>query len=60
MDLPIKVLEISKKCDLKKLISDHKYLSKYQFIRNSDAHNLADIMERENFIEVENKNIESI
>ncbi|HHY91199.1 MAG TPA: PHP domain-containing protein [Clostridiales bacterium] len=59
-NLPMKVVEISKRCDLEKLISENKYLLKYQFLRNSDAHYLADIMERENFIEVKRKSIESI
>ena len=31
----------------------HKYLKDYRIVRNSDAHYLGDIAERENFLELE-------
>ncbi len=59
-ELHIKTIEISKKCKLDKFLIVYPYLSDYQFIRNSDAHYLTDILERENFIEVKNKSIRAI
>jgi PHP family Zn ribbon phosphoesterase len=58
--LPIKTLEISKGCDIEKMIERYDYLKGYQLIRNSDAHYLSDILERESFIEVRHKDIQSI
>lgn len=37
-DLNPDALEISPRCDLDQLLQTHKYLSKYRFIRSSDAH----------------------
>ncbi|MCT4594934.1 MAG: PHP domain-containing protein [Anaeromicrobium sp.] len=59
-DMDIKTLEISRKCDKNSFLKKHKYLSKYNFIKNSDAHFLGDILEKENFLEVEEKSIKSI
>ncbi|PAB61388.1 PHP domain-containing protein [Anaeromicrobium sediminis] len=59
-DMDIKTLEISRKCDENSFTKKYKYLSKYNFIKNSDAHFLGDILERETFLEVEERNIKSI
>ncbi|TCO79999.1 PHP domain-containing protein [Marinisporobacter balticus] len=59
-ELPIKILEVSKKCDVEKFLRKYKYLSKYKIIKSSDAHYLWHILERENFIEVKKKNIDSV
>jgi len=48
-------LEISKHCNLEEFIRANPYLKDYRFIKNSDAHYLGDISERENYIEVDNK-----
>lgn len=37
-DLKVESLEISKKCDLNTFVNQNNYLSKYNFIRSSDAH----------------------
>ncbi|WZL74680.1 PHP domain-containing protein [Clostridiaceae bacterium 35-E11] len=60
MDLAIKTLEISKLCNVEQMEKKYKNLNKYQLIRNSDAHYLRDILERESFIEVKDKTIDSI
>ncbi|QZY56589.1 PHP domain-containing protein [Crassaminicella profunda] len=59
-ELSIKTLEVSKTCNLNTFLDKYRYLRKYQFIQSSDAHYLWDILERENFIEVDQKNIGSI
>jgi PHP family Zn ribbon phosphoesterase len=58
--LGLKYLEISRRCDLGKLMEEMDELEKYRFIRSSDAHALADIYERESFIEVEEKSIKGL
>ncbi|MCT4618564.1 MAG: PHP domain-containing protein [Marinisporobacter sp.] len=58
--LEIKTLEISRRCNLTTFLEKYKYLKRYKFIQSSDAHYLGDILERENFIEVEEKTIEGI
>lgn len=56
-ELDIKYLEVSKSCSLNDYISKNPQLAKYKFIRSSDAHTLGDILERENFIELEENSI---
>ena len=41
--LEVDALEISSKCDFGNLMSRNSYLSKYNFIRSSDAHYLPDV-----------------
>ncbi len=60
MDIDIKNIEISTKCDINKFLSENGYLRKYRIIKNSDAHYLGEISERVNYIELEDNNIESI
>lgn len=60
LDLDVKTIEISNKCDVHELINKNEYLSKYRIIKNSDAHYLGDISEGLNYIEVEEKSIDSI
>ena len=43
-DLKPDSLEISSRCDLNNLLQTHKYLSKYRFIRSSDAHYQEDFL----------------
>ncbi|HOJ10460.1 MAG TPA: PHP domain-containing protein [Clostridiales bacterium] len=53
-------LEISKNCDLGKFLSLYPQLSRYNFIRSSDAHNLGDILEQSSVLELEEKSIECL
>lgn len=55
--LGIKYLELSKSCDFQEFIHKHPSLAGFQFIRSSDAHDLGTILERENFIELEERSI---
>lgn len=59
-ELSIKILEISKNCDIKSFLNKYPYLKKYEIIKSSDAHYLPHILERETFVEVKEKSIESI
>lgn len=59
-ELEINTVEISRNFNYNELKKDHPYLEKYKKITNSDAHILGDILERESFVEVEEKNISSI
>ena len=60
-DIPeIKYLEISKQCDKSKYLDPNSHLRKFNFIRSSDAHSLGDILERENFLELEKVSIECL
>jgi PHP family Zn ribbon phosphoesterase len=43
-DLKPDSLEISARCDFNQLLQTHKYLSKYRFIRSSDAHYQEDFL----------------
>lgn len=46
--------ELSKLCEsVDDLLPVHDYLKDYRIVRNSDAHYLADIAERENFLELD-------
>ena len=59
-ELPIKNIEISQHCNMNNFLSKHPQLKRYRILRNSDAHDLQNILERESFIEVKDKNIDSI
>jgi PHP family Zn ribbon phosphoesterase len=52
-DLKINYLEISAECNLEEYIKKNPQLSRYHFIRSSDAHHLGDILERESFLDLE-------
>lgn len=58
--LKLNYLEISHNCDLQKFLEAEPDLSKYEFVSNSDAHTLGDILERKNFIELEEKSAYSL
>ena len=59
-DICINCVEIRNKVNKAELVRRHKSLKKIKKIYSSDAHYLGDISERENFIEVDTKSIESI
>lgn len=59
-DLNINIIEFSKYVSPKDFIFQNGYLQKYLYVQNSDAHYLEDIMERINFIELEDKTLNSI
>lgn len=59
-NLDIKYLEISKGSDELQLFKLHPELAEFKLLRSSDAHQLGDIMERENFIEIEELSVKSI
>ncbi|MFT9493601.1 PHP domain-containing protein [Anaerosolibacter sp.] len=56
-NLPISIIEISKNGNHGALMEKFHFLQRYKSLRNSDAHYLHDILERESFIEVEEKSI---
>ncbi|MGI6777640.1 MAG: PHP domain-containing protein [Acetivibrionales bacterium] len=59
-ELNIKYLEVSKNCSLDAYIQKNPHLNRYSFLKASDAHTLADILERENFIEIKEKSIAAL
>ncbi|MDP4179861.1 MAG: PHP domain-containing protein [Bacillota bacterium] len=59
-NLNLKYLEISKKADLQNLIRNNPEVMNYKLIKSSDAHSLADISERESFIDIEEKSIQCL
>lgn len=59
-NLDIKYLEVSKVCDVNRYLENNPDLNKYSFIKSSDAHSLGEILERESFIELEEKSIECL
>lgn len=59
-NMKISTLEISKKCHKENFLEKYNYLRDYKFIKNSDAHFLGDILERENSIYVNDKNMKEI
>jgi len=59
-DLNIKYVEISRNCDAQVYRSKNPHLLCYEFIKSSDAHTLGDILERESFIELEEKSVECL
>ncbi len=50
-------LECSKNCNLESLLQCREELRRYRFIRSSDAHYLWDILERESWLELEEKSV---
>lgn len=53
-EMGFKTAELSKLCgSVDELYPVHKYLEDYRIVRNSDAHYLGDIAERENYLELE-------
>lgn len=59
-DYGINSIEVSKDTEYSQLIKLYPYLSKYKYIKNSDAHDLFQISERENYIEIDKKEIDKI
>jgi len=60
LDLEVKTIEISKSCDLESFKLKNRFINNYKIIRNSDAHYLGDISERDNYIETYSKSIDSV
>ncbi len=52
-ELPVVNIELSRNCDRDLFLEKHPELRKYGILRDSDAHYLWDISERENYIETE-------
>ncbi len=59
-DLPIKYIEFSKKCNNEVFLKEHEYLRKYKYYNSSDAHYLGDILEREVFLDLDEKSIDQL
>lgn len=60
-ELNISTIEISKKTeDIEEYLKNLSFTQKYLVIRNSDAHYLGDISEKNNYIEVDNNSIQKI
>ncbi len=55
-----KYLECSKYCNLELFLQEHEELKEYEFIKSSDAHFLSEILDKEVFVDVEDKNIEAL
>jgi len=55
-----KYLECSRNCQLDSFLRERADLRRYDFIRNSDAHYLQDILERESWLELEEKSVECL
>lgn len=51
-ELGVKYLEISKNCDRFDYRAANPQLDRYKLIKSSDSHNLGDILERENLVEI--------
>lgn len=58
--LNINYLEISKDCVINEFLNKNPYLSTYNFLRSSDAHNLGKILEKESSIELKEISIECL
>ena len=59
-DLDIKCVEVSRPGNIAGLLQQYGQLKGYGIIHSSDAHRLGDILEREFFMEVEEKSIRGI
>jgi len=59
-DLKVDALELSKKTSQEKFKEKNPMYKNYRFLLNSDAHYLHDISECDNYLEVDEKNIENI
>ncbi|MBM7613566.1 PHP domain-containing protein [Alkaliphilus hydrothermalis] len=53
-------VEITESCDYSALEHKHSYLNKFIKIRNSDAHNLGNLLEREFFLEVDELSVKGV
>lgn len=53
----LKYLECSKRCQLDSFLQGREDLERYEFIRSSDAHYLQDILERESWLELEERSV---
>jgi PHP family Zn ribbon phosphoesterase len=58
--LNVGFVEISRECDGEEYKSKNPFLCAYQFIKSSDAHELGSMLERESFIELEEKSVECL
>jgi PHP family Zn ribbon phosphoesterase len=58
--LPITTIEVSRSKEIEQLLSEFPYLKDYRAIRSSDAHRLQDILEREWYIDVDQRCVDSI
>lgn len=56
----IKTIEISKMGDKEKLLKKYNFLSDFNTVTSSDAHRLGDILEREMYLELNEKSIECL
>lgn len=56
-DLEISCLELSKNCNQPVYMAEHPELAGFKLIRSSDAHSLGDMLERETFLELEERSI---
>lgn len=59
-DLDVDCIEISRSGDYSSLVSANSYLRNYTAVFSSDAHYLADISEKKNFIEIDELTPESV
>ena len=59
-EINIKYLEISKQCNLDNYLKLNPKLTKYKFIKSSDAHHLGDILEKETSIELPERSAKSL
>lgn len=59
-DYNLKYLEYSKNCCLESFLNDHDELRRFSFIRSSDAHFLQDILERESWLDLEEKSVKCL
>lgn len=58
--LEVSYLEISHTCNTQDFLQSNPGLETYNFIRNSDAHRLGDILERESYIELDDKSVHNL
>lgn len=59
-DLNIKTVEVSGKMTASAALAKFQFLKNYRIIKSSDAHNLWDISERENFISIQDLTLTNI
>lgn len=58
--LEVSYLEISHNCNTVDFLRSNPCLARYNFIKNSDAHRLGDILERESYIELDEKSVQNL
>lgn len=56
-NLGFKYVELSKHCDPEEFEKKNPFISSCKFIKSSDAHTLGDILERESFVDMEERSI---